>query len=69
MGANDGGVERDGPVDVAFVISLASRAVKTFSQVPSVAHFCSRLWALRLLALFAAVFFETGGTGRGRPHR
>lgn len=45
VGADDGGVDRDGPVQVAFRIVLAGRAVKAFSRVPSAAHFLSRLWA------------------------
>jgi hypothetical protein len=43
--AHDGGVDRDDPVQVAFGVGLGEQGVKTFSQVPSAAHFRSRLWA------------------------
>jgi hypothetical protein len=45
VGTDDRGVDRDDPLQVAFGIGLASRAVNTFSQVPSAAHFRRRLWA------------------------
>lgn len=45
MSPDDRGVDRDDPVEVAFGVGLGKQAAKTFSQVPSAAHFRSRLWA------------------------
>lgn len=45
MSPHDRGVDRDDPLQVTFGVASASRAVKTFSQVPSAAHIRSRLWA------------------------
>jgi hypothetical protein len=44
MSPDDGGVDRDDPVEIAFGVGLGEQGGED-SQVPSAAHFRSRLWA------------------------